>query len=157
MIVESTALSETQAQDAARDPANIVIPAMPISLIEPCMAADYGIAGGSDQVAEAVAAKQARGIAEVGADKSTATGADVRVAVLDTGITWAHPAFAGLTPVPRNWLFTPPRTPASRWVRSTLPRRRCCSGEIIKKASVAGSCAVCSSSEEPHNAASTRS
>lgn len=57
-------------------------PEMPTILIEPTQSG---------------AATPAWGIAAVGADKSSQTGVGVKVAVLDTGIDAAHPAFAGMT------------------------------------------------------------
>lgn len=56
---------------------------MPIRLIEP-LAADEAAGG------------EVWGIAAVGADKSEFTGAEVVVAVLDTGIDASHPAFEGV-------------------------------------------------------------
>ncbi|WP_245196894.1 S8 family serine peptidase [Labrys sp. LIt4] len=66
---------------------------MPTALIEPL-----------DSPAPAVAEAGASwGIAAVGADASPFTGAGVTVAVLDTGIDVAHPAFAGVTLVERDF------------------------------------------------------
>lgn len=105
ITVESTALSENQARDAARDPANVVAPVMPVALVAPVAAGDCGLADTGDPVAEAAATRQSWGIGDIGADKSPFTGAGVRVAILDTGITPNHPAFAGVTVIGRN--FTP--------------------------------------------------
>ena len=72
--------------ELARDPAVLAMaPAMPTRLIEPRSAA------------EPDGAEDAWGVAAVGADASAFTGAGVAVAVLDTGIDRAHPAFAGMT------------------------------------------------------------
>ncbi|MGO4337299.1 S8 family serine peptidase [Labrys sp. KB_33_2] len=64
---------------------------MPTALIEPL-----------DSPAPAVAGAD-WGIAAVGADASPFTGAGVTVAVLDTGIDAAHPAFAGVTLVEKDF------------------------------------------------------
>ena len=101
--VKSTTLSEAQALDAARDPNNVVAPVMPVSFIAPCLPADYGIASEGDPVAAASTAKSSWGIGSVGADRSRVTGAGVTVAVLDTGIDHAHPAFAGVNLVRKNF------------------------------------------------------
>lgn len=69
-----------------------VAPAMPMQLIRP--------------VGEAPATAQAAmawGIAAVGADRSPRTGDGVVVAVLDTGIDAAHPAFAGVDLVQQDF------------------------------------------------------
>jgi subtilisin family serine protease len=95
LTLESQSLSESQARDAERDPANVVAPVMPVSLVVPRNAKDYGLPEG-DAVGDATAAKASWGIADVGADKSPFTGAGVRVAILDTGVARGHPAFAGV-------------------------------------------------------------
>lgn len=58
---------------------------MPVQLIQPL---DTTLSG---------TPKESWGIQYVGADKSPYTGADISVAVLDTGIDAAHPAFAGVS------------------------------------------------------------
>lgn len=78
---------------AADDEVAAVTEPMPISLITP-FDAD---AGG------AAAAGPSWGIAAVGADTSPFTGSGVTVAVLDTGIDKAHPAFAGVTLVEQDF------------------------------------------------------
>lgn len=100
---ETIALSETQALDAARDPANTLAKVMPVALIRPCASADYGIPTAPDPVALAKERKMSWGIAEVGADKSPLTGEGVRVAVLDSGINLEHPAFKDIVPIARNF------------------------------------------------------
>ena len=75
-----------------RDPeVQAIARVMPTSLISPF------------EVAEAEAASTAWGISAVGADISTRTGAGVTVAVLDTGIDSAHPAFSGATLVEQDF------------------------------------------------------
>ena len=101
--IETSTLSERQASDAARDPDNTVTAAMPVELVMPCSSEDAGIAAGGDPIAAATAAHMSWGINAVGADVSPFTGAGVRVAVLDTGIDPAHPAFAGVTLERRNF------------------------------------------------------
>lgn len=96
LALESTALSEAQAQDAARDPDNIIAPVMPVELIQPLSAADAGGSPEQDAIAQATAANGSWGIGQVGADISSMTGTGVTVAVLDTGIDAAHAAFAGV-------------------------------------------------------------
>lgn len=82
--VETEDANAAQARNIARDPTVLALtPAMPTKLIAP--------------VAEAAASANAWGISAVGADTTTATGAGVKVAVLDTGIDSAHPAFTGVT------------------------------------------------------------
>jgi subtilisin family serine protease len=52
---------------------------------------------------EAAAATTAWGVTAVGADTSARTGAGVVVAILDTGIDAAHPAFTGVTIVQKDF------------------------------------------------------
>lgn len=85
-------MSAADVADARRDPSvRGVAPAMPTRLIAP-FAADEEAPGGD-----------AWGIGAVGADRSAFTGACVTVAVLDTGIDAAHPAFAGVELVQRDF------------------------------------------------------
>lgn len=70
-----------------------VAPVMPMKLIRPVAVAD----------ADAAATGPTWGVRAVGADTSPWTGAGVVVAVLDTGIDPAHPAFAGVDLVRRNF------------------------------------------------------
>jgi subtilisin family serine protease len=84
-IVETGAATAAEARDMSRDPTVVAITkSMPTKLIKPM---------GSGA---APAAGLAWGIGAVGADVTSATGAGVKVAVLDTGIDSAHPAFAGV-------------------------------------------------------------
>ncbi|KMK65364.1 S8 family serine peptidase [Puniceibacterium sp. IMCC21224] len=92
--IETGDLSPGDLRDAARDPAVLGLArAMPTRLIEPEPMDDI-------RPEEAV---PAWGITAVGADRSPVTGAGVRVAVLDTGIDAAHPAFAGVTLMRRDF------------------------------------------------------
>jgi subtilisin family serine protease len=89
--LDSAALTKKQVLDAARDPAVLSIaPTMPTKLIKPF-----------DVVAQAV--QPPWGLAAVGANTSTFNGDGVDVAVLDTGIDAAHPAFAGVTLVEKDF------------------------------------------------------
>ena len=84
-------LSVREAASLARDPqVGAVAEPMPTTLITPFDAA-------------AAAAGDAWGIAAVGADTSSCTGAGVVVAVLDTGIDKTHPAFAGMALVEKDF------------------------------------------------------
>jgi Subtilisin-like serine proteases len=72
--------------DLVRDPQVLAVsPSMPIKLIEPSGVEDAAAAAGD-----------AWGVAAVGADTSQLTGQGTVVAILDTGIDKAHPAFAGV-------------------------------------------------------------
>ena len=86
-LVDVHTMHRTEAADLKRDPEVMVVArSMPTRLIDP--------------VAKAAVARgvgDSWGIAAVGADQSPFTGAGCRVAVLDTGIDAAHPAFAGVT------------------------------------------------------------
>jgi subtilisin family serine protease len=80
----------------ARDPdVKFVARTMPTVLIKP-MHEKTGAAA-------APATSASWGIGYVGADTSQFTGAGVKVAVLDTGIDQAHPAFAGVTLTTRDF------------------------------------------------------
>jgi subtilisin family serine protease len=83
--VETGELKVSEAKKLARDPSVIgVSRAIPTKLIFPTAKASPS------------AGTTAWGIKAVGADDSPATGAGVKVAVLDTGIDKDHPAFAGV-------------------------------------------------------------
>jgi len=71
-----------------------IAPVMPMKLIAPVSV---------DMPAAAAAAAVAWGVQAVGADTSPFTGAGIVAAVLDTGIDPAHPAFAGIDIVRRNF------------------------------------------------------
>jgi subtilisin family serine protease len=88
---------------AAEDPDNLLAVAMPISLVLPCDSAEFGISDGLNALDTARSTKASWGIAEVGADTSPYRGTGVRVAVLDTGIVWEHPAFTGIQRIGRNF------------------------------------------------------
>lgn len=91
--VETAELSTAEAQDAARAPDVLAVARrMPTKLIAPV----------ADDAA-AAAATPTWGLGAVGAVDSPFTGANVTVAVLDTGIDAAHPAFAGVTLVQRDF------------------------------------------------------
>ena len=81
--VESHELEDRDASELRRDPdVDAVIPSMPFALIEP--------------IAGEVKAKTAWGLDAVGVTSSKEDGDGVTVAVLDTGIDQAHPAFTGI-------------------------------------------------------------
>ena len=103
LLVETATLTERQATEEARDPNNTVTAAMPVELVMPCSDAEAGLAAGGDPIAGAKAAHMSWGIGAVGATTSPFTGQGVRVAVLDTGIDPAHPAFAGVTLERKNF------------------------------------------------------
>jgi subtilisin family serine protease len=105
VTIETARLTEKQADQESRDARNVVAPNMPVSLIAPLAAADFGAAE-LDAVGIAKAAGMAWGVAEVRAPGSHLTGKGVKVAVLDTGIDIdydKHPAFAGVNVVGRNF------------------------------------------------------
>ena len=110
--VEVEELAKEDVRVLARDPlVRALAPVMPTRLVRPV------------EVDAAEAATTAWGIGAVGADNSSRTGAGVVVAILDTGIDAAHPAFTGVT----RWS----QYDESRGVRSgtstisgCLPRRR---------------------------------
>jgi subtilisin family serine protease len=84
--IETGEMKASEAKALARDPSVLGISrSMPTKLIKPLASAGPSATG------------TAWGITAVGADTSTATGAGIKVAVLDTGIDAAHPAFAGVT------------------------------------------------------------
>lgn len=83
--VEVESLTHAQIRDVSRDPeVEAIAPVMPTKLIAPM------------DGPEALAAEAAWGIQAVLADKSSFDGDGIVVAVLDTGIDAAHPAFAGV-------------------------------------------------------------
>ena len=83
--VDVERLDKADVQDVARDPqVRSIAAVMPTRRVEPVASPE-------------AAAAAAWGIGAVGADTSARTGADVVVAVLDTGIDADHPAFAGVT------------------------------------------------------------
>ena len=93
-LVATRDVARADVADAVRDPDVVAIaPIMPTLLIRPLDHVD----------GEAAATGSAWGIPAVGADLSSFTGAGVTVAVLDTGIDAAHPAFAGVDIVERDF------------------------------------------------------
>lgn len=92
IALERQALTATQVVDLARDPSVAAIaPVMPMALIAPVA------------VAAPAAGATTWGLDACGATASTATGAGVTVAVLDTGLDTTHPAFAGLAPTVKDF------------------------------------------------------
>lgn len=86
-------LDKADLRALSRDPQVAALaPVMPTTLVRPV--ADQDLADLAD--GPAVEDGAAWGIRAVGADVSARTGAGVPVAVLDTGIDAAHPAFAGV-------------------------------------------------------------
>lgn len=81
-------LTAAEFADLARDPSVLAVPPqIPTALLSPVIApAGFAAAGGA----------AAWGITEVGSAASAYDGSGVRVAVLDTGIDAAHPAFVGV-------------------------------------------------------------
>ncbi|MBV2359607.1 S8 family serine peptidase [Thalassococcus sp. CAU 1522] len=93
-MLEVGDMSPADMRSAMRDPSILgMARVMPTRLIAPEPLDD----------ADAAAATPAWGITAVGADTSSATGAGVRVAVLDTGIDTDHPAFAGVSLITRDF------------------------------------------------------
>lgn len=66
--------------------------AFPVKLVEP--------------FAKGASAGDTWGITAIGADQATTSGANVRIAVLDTGIDRGHPAFAGISLVEKDFTGT---------------------------------------------------
>lgn len=89
-------MSKNDVADAARQPGVAAVArGMPTALIQPM---DMDGDGGGDGDADPT-----WGLTAIGADTSSATGAGVVPAVLDTGIDRAHPAFAGKTLIERDF------------------------------------------------------
>ena len=90
--IETERLGGTEMREVQRDPTVVgVARSMPIQLIVP--AGEGGAAAGAPTW----------GVRAVGADHSPYDGSGVRVAVLDTGIDAAHPAFAGVQLTQRDF------------------------------------------------------
>lgn len=99
MTVEIEEMRPPAALEAARRPGVVAVaPVMPMRLVAPvAFAADADpLAGGTTW-----------GVSAVGAATSPFTGAGIVVAVLDTGIDPAHPAFAGVDLRRRNFTNGP--------------------------------------------------
>ncbi|TRW47393.1 S8 family peptidase [Georgenia yuyongxinii] len=95
--VDVARLSKSELGEVARDPdVRAFAPVMPTRLIFP-------VAG---QAVDRSPGPSTWGVRAVGADVSPRTGAGVTVAVLDTGIDAAHPAFVGVDLVQRNFAGT---------------------------------------------------
>jgi subtilisin family serine protease len=91
-------LGSKEVADVARDPTvRSIAPTMPIRLIEPLAAREATPKG---------AKMTAWGVAAVGATTSEFDGVGVTVAVLDTGVDSAHPAFAGVELEERDFTGT---------------------------------------------------
>ena len=106
--VEVEELAKDDVRALARDPGvRALAPVMPTRLVRPV------------ELDADAAATTAWGIGAVGADSSTRTGADVVVAVLDTGIDAAHPAFTGVTLVEQD--FTARATATASATAATAP------------------------------------
>lgn len=95
--IEAVSLPSREAQEAAtRDPSvKDIARVMPTMLLAPVATAPASPA--------ATLPAASWGIAATRADASQATGKGVTVAVLDTGIDFAHPAFQGVTLVKRDF------------------------------------------------------
>ena len=90
--VDVERLDKSDVRSLSRDPAvRAIAPVMPTRLIQPVDEPE------DETTATTEATGAAWGVAAVGADRSSRTGAGVVVAVLDTGIDAAHPAFTGVT------------------------------------------------------------
>ncbi|SOC49641.1 Subtilase family protein [Blastococcus aggregatus] len=86
--VDVESLDKADVRAIGRDPeVRAIAPVMPTRLVHPVGEAEDG---------PATAAGPTWGVTAVRADRSSRTGAGVVVAVLDTGIDAAHPAFAGV-------------------------------------------------------------
>lgn len=97
--VHAETLTEAESASIRRDPRVLAIAEpMPLRLIRPVAV---------DAAPVAPAAASTWGVDAVGATASPFDGAGITVAVLDTGIDPAHPAFAGVTLVRRNFTTGP--------------------------------------------------
>jgi subtilisin family serine protease len=95
-------LDRKDRDELARDPAVVAIARpMPVQLVRPVAEPEP-----EPEPAPPAADEPSWGIAAVGADDSTYTGEGTVVAVLDTGIDAAHPAFAGMTLVEQDFSTT---------------------------------------------------
>lgn len=85
-------MTDAEAHELRRRPGTVVAETMPLVLIEPFEEPD-----------PEPLSSVAWGVEAVGALTSSATGAGVTVAVLDTGVDSSHPAFAGVTVIERDF------------------------------------------------------
>ncbi len=98
--IDRVELSKREVRDLSRAPeVQAVAPVMPTVLVRPVTDEDADVEAADDAAPGGVA----WGVTAVGADTSTRTGADVSVAILDTGIDASHPAFAGVTLVEEDF------------------------------------------------------
>jgi subtilisin family serine protease len=93
--VEVSELARSDVNDVSRDPTARIAPVMNVKLIEPM---DFP---GAPPVAASTGATW--GVEAVGAPESSFTGDGISVAVLDTGIAAAHPAFAGVELIQKDF------------------------------------------------------
>jgi subtilisin family serine protease len=92
-------LDKGQLQDASNDPqVRAIAPVMPTALIVPLAENHRGVV---DDEGEST-----WGVSAVGAESSELTGVGVTAAILDTGIDAAHPAFADMTVVEKDFTQT---------------------------------------------------
>ena len=104
MSVEIDSLDSSDLHRVARNRDVVcVAPSMPMTLIAPIPVRSRSAAPGAGPAASAVD----WGVHAVGADTSPFTGDGIVVAVLDTGIDQAHPAFAGVALERRNFTNDP--------------------------------------------------
>jgi subtilisin family serine protease len=100
LSIQVEALNKSEIKALANEADVVAIaPAMPMKLIEP-------ISG--DGQAQPAAGTSTWGVNAVGAPTSPFTGDGVVVSVLDTGIDPAHPAFAGVTLIQKNFTTAGP-------------------------------------------------
>ncbi len=105
LSVEAAALDKREARKVSHEPGIVAMaPNMPIRLARP-----LAEAGGEGVGGEAGGA--AWGVREIKADRSAYDGAGVVVAVLDTGIDAAHPAFRGVALARKNFCGGPDDAP----------------------------------------------
>ena len=95
LSIEVAELSPKETFEAQQDPKNIVVPAMPISLIKPFkITAPYS---------EEKNLSNTWGVETTLANKSQFNGEGVKIAILDTGINAEHVAFQGMQLKQRNF------------------------------------------------------
>jgi subtilisin family serine protease len=97
-------LSQGDKDELEASPEFVTADAMPISLIEPL---DFDEPLGAAGIVEGAGGRSTWGVVATGADRSQFNGSGVPVAVLDTGIDAAHPAFAGVNIVQKNFTKEP--------------------------------------------------
>jgi subtilisin family serine protease len=98
--LEVVELDKRELRDVAHDrEVQAVCPVMPTTLVRPVADEDAG--SGTEETGAASGVTW--GVSAVGADTSARSGADVVVAVLDTGIDSTHPAFSGVALVEQDF------------------------------------------------------